>query len=88
MNKVIKSVFAVFSVSSLALSSLYVSANVTLDNVTDYYMYGTLIETEFDIDNHVSEQISDVSETVLATESMMLAGVEHEQAEVAQVSAE
>ncbi|MCC2607415.1 hypothetical protein [Planctobacterium marinum] len=76
MKKGLKSVLSVFTGCFLVAASLSASATVTLDNVTDYYLYGTLIETEFEIDNHVAQQINQSSETVLVSEPILLVAEE------------
>lgn len=63
----------------LAVASLNASANVTLDKVTDYYLYETLVQSEFDLDNKLVNQVDASSEASLTEQSLLIAQQKNEE---------
>lgn len=73
----------------IGLFSISASANVTLDNVTDYYLYNTLVQTEFELDNHLVEQIETAPTQIDITDNYsLMAKSDSEEQETLPVSAE
>ncbi|BDX06097.1 hypothetical protein [Planctobacterium marinum] len=72
----------------LAVASLNASANVTLDDVTDYYLYETLVQSEFDLDNKLVNQVDASSEASLTEQSLLIAQQRNEETMTIQQVAE
>lgn len=72
----------------MGMMSLSASATVTLDNVTDYYLYETLVQSEFELENRLVSEIDAASEDNLTSQSMLLAVENSEEFESDSLTAE